>query len=446
MTQRFTRAVLPVLACALVIGLAACGGSSNDKSSSDASSGSTKATTTAPPKNLSGTLTVWDLNYTSFPGYTKAAKQLDQEFQAKYPNVTIKHVAQPFAKYDQILQAAFTGRKGPDVMMLVGGQQGVLRWTKGLDKLNDRVTSKLHSDLTGWASTAEGFDPDGAIYGVPVGLQGVVFYYNKKLFKKAGLDADFAPKSWDDVKAAGLKLKAAGITPFTGGDKEGYENQWWFTAGWNTVNTPDQARALANGKIDFTSSEFAKAVSPELDMQRAGLFDSNRFATPLFPDGAAAFGQGKGAMFLGLWSTAAYYGDYVKKLGANNVGTFLPPGANAYVSEEPGWAWSIPSFGSNKDAAWAYIQFLTSDHGNETMYTVGGSLPNDKNVAVAADAPPQERTLIEATRSANTFPDVHQMIPGKVLNALSTEMNEALQNRKSLQAVQVSLQKTKDQA
>lgn len=55
---------------------------------------------------------------------------------------------------------------------------------------------------------------NGKKYGLPIGTDGRVIFYNKQLFAKAGLPADWQPKSWDDILAAGRKLKSlSGVTP-----------------------------------------------------------------------------------------------------------------------------------------------------------------------------------------------------------------------------------------
>jgi multiple sugar transport system substrate-binding protein len=57
-------------------------------------------------------------------------------------------------------------------------------------------------------------DFEGKRYGVPVGTDGRVLYFNKKLFAQAGLPADWQPKSWDEILEAGQKLKALpGVVP-----------------------------------------------------------------------------------------------------------------------------------------------------------------------------------------------------------------------------------------
>ncbi|MFG1946496.1 extracellular solute-binding protein [Nonomuraea sp. NPDC048826] len=52
---------------------------------------------------------------------------------------------------------------------------------------------------------------DGKKYGLPQGTDGRVLFYNKTLFAKAGLPADWQPESWQDIIDAGEKLKSAGV-------------------------------------------------------------------------------------------------------------------------------------------------------------------------------------------------------------------------------------------
>lgn len=54
----------------------------------------------------------------------------------------------------------------------------------------------------------------GKLYGLPIGTDGRVLFYNKKLFAQAGLPVPWQPKSWNDILAAGRKLKTlSGVTP-----------------------------------------------------------------------------------------------------------------------------------------------------------------------------------------------------------------------------------------
>ncbi|NVK17751.1 MAG: ABC transporter substrate-binding protein [Methylocystaceae bacterium] len=60
----------------------------------------------------------------------------------------------------------------------------------------------------------------GKTYGVPFQRSTIVMYYNKDLFKKAGLDPEKAPQTWDELVSMGKKLTKDGqwgaMIPSTG--------------------------------------------------------------------------------------------------------------------------------------------------------------------------------------------------------------------------------------
>lgn len=431
MRSRFKVWLVAALACGLAIGLAACGGSGDDTGS-----GSAEA-----PADLSGTITVWDLNYEAFgEGYDEAAEDLIAQFERNNPGVKVNLVAQPFEGFEPIYQAAFAAKEGPDVMMNVSGPAGVLRWRKGLEVLNDRMPPGLQENITNWSAATEGVDPEGDHYGIPVGAGGSIFYYNKDLFAKAGLPREFQPESWEELREVGEKLKAAGIQPFTGGNKEGYENAWWFASAWQTVNTPEQSVELNEGKLPITDEAFANAVEPELMMQEAGLYPKDRFTTAFFPTGAARFGEGKGAIAIGIRSLTADYHEYNEMLGEKTVGMFLPPGST-YFNTEAEWVWSIPTFADNKDAAWAFIEFMTTKQGVKESVDKAGILPNRLDVELPADAPEQAHQLVDWGREMDVFLSANLTVPVP-LETLYAELNQVMQGRSSLEETQQVLQET----
>ncbi len=425
--------------CALAIAIGACGGGDDSSSSSGEAS-------SAEPADVSGTVTVWDFVSGSFPNYDPTNDRLIAEFERQYPDVTVDHVPQPFETYEQVYKAAFAAHDGPDVIMMTTGAAGVLSFKKGLEVLNDRVSPELQEEISNWGSATAGFSEEGDHYGVPVGLGGNVFYYNKKLFAKAGLPREFEPKTWDEVREAGEKLKAAGIQPFTGGNKEGYENIWWLAASWPTIEgdaqtLQTQAVELGEGERPYTDAAVAEALGPEFMMQEAGLYPEDRFSTPLFPDGAASFGEERGAMIMGLIGTTAYFGEYNPMLGEKNVGMFVAPGAK-YFPLDAEWVWSIPTFAENKEAAWAFIDYMTSAESLGQFVDAGAILPNRKDVPLPADAPEQAHQIIEWGNEPEQFPGSGWTQSSVLFGPLTTEVNEALQGRIPLADAQQAMQET----
>lgn len=437
MRNRFKLILGLLLALGLAIGISACG---------SGSSGTVNSTGPVNPADVSGTVKVWDIIYGSFPGYETGAEELDAAFEAKYPNVTVEHIGQPFETYNQLYKAAFTAHEGPDVMMMIAGTRGVLSYAPELEPLNQRISPELEKKLSGWDTVTPGYQVDGEHYGVPIVVNGLVFYYNKKMFEEAGLPRDFQPKTWTELREAGEKLKAAGLQPFTGGDKDGVENFGWFSMGWQTVNTPQESVELAEGEMPYTDPAVARAFKPMMEIQEAGLYPDDRFTTPLYPDGAARFGEKKGAITMGSFALVNYYNEYILKLGVKNVGMFQPPGSK-YIGTEPDWVWSIPKFAKNKEAAWAYIEFMASRKGIQmTVDKIRGELPNRSDVHIPANSPPQAFELLKVLRSNETFSQANNQIPPAPYEILTTEIGQVLQGRTSLEHVQEEMQEAAEKA
>ncbi|ADB29688.1 extracellular solute-binding protein family 1 [Kribbella flavida DSM 17836] len=121
--------------------------------------------------------------------------------------------------YKQKLALSLSNKAGPDLMNLDGIWVGEFAQAGYVKPLTDTVGDAAKVDgWDGWAQIPESVQQlgsfEGKRYGVPAGTDGRVLYFNKKLFAQAGLPADWQPKSWDDILAAGQKLKQLpGVTP-----------------------------------------------------------------------------------------------------------------------------------------------------------------------------------------------------------------------------------------
>ena len=106
-----------------------------------------------------------------------------------------------------------TGR-GADIVSLDGIWVGELAEAGYLKPLAD-VAGGGVDQWDGWSqipdTVQQNMSYQGKRYGVPAGTDGRVLFYNKSLFGRAGLPASWQPTSWEDMLAAGQKLKAAGV-------------------------------------------------------------------------------------------------------------------------------------------------------------------------------------------------------------------------------------------
>lgn len=385
---------------------------------------------------LSGTVTVWDFQYTS-PEWGAALKQLDKEFMKLNPGVKIKHVGQPFDGYDKLLQTAFASRSGPDVVMLLPGNEGPLKWQKTLEPLNKRITAKMLKDLAGWEIMSKNYKLKDGIYGVPTGFQGDVFYYNKVLYKKAGLDPQKRPKTYADMVSDLKALKKAGIQGLCDGNKEGIQYYWMFTSFWPGLGTAQEAFDLGSGKLKYTDPRVVKAIQLHLDLFEQGLTIPEYQSATMWPEAVDKFANGYCGMFRGLASAAASWVQWNKGLGDQNVGVFEAPAINgqtpSFLPFGAQVAWSVTNYSKVKDAAFAYAQFLTGTRGSSVQLNVGGVLTNNNTVYVKKSLAPQVRQMLLDLKNAKQISfQPHGLLPQEIAAVWGPEIAKAFAGKQTV--------------
>ena len=127
------------------------------------------------------------------------------DFEAAHEGVDVEVNAMQHEDMLTKLDAAFQSGDAPDVYMERGGGE-----------LAAHVAAGLTKDLTEAASegdrlprrNAGGWQLEGKTYALPFSLGGAGFWYNKALFKEAGIDK--APQTFSELIDATEKLKKAG--------------------------------------------------------------------------------------------------------------------------------------------------------------------------------------------------------------------------------------------
>lgn len=128
------------------------------------------------------------------------------------------------ADYGAALKAKFNSGDRPDIFNN-GGFSDLDLWLEHLEDLSDQPWI---GDLA--QGSGDGMTKDGKLYGMPVGLEGYGYIYNKDLFAKSGITE--LPKTFSELEAVAQKLQDNGITPFENGYGE------WWVLGNHFVNVP----------------------------------------------------------------------------------------------------------------------------------------------------------------------------------------------------------------
>jgi len=160
-------------------------------------------------------------------------------------------------------------------------------------------------DPKAYLSTVTGYytDTDGNMLSMPFNSSTPVLYYNKDAFKKAGLDPNSPPTTWEEMGAAAKKLQAAGT-------QCGFTTGWqsWvqlenFSA-WHNVPFASESNGFGgiNTELKFNSPLHVKHVGQLAEWQKSKVFDYGGRRS----DSAPKFYNGECAMYMN--SSAAYAG------------------------------------------------------------------------------------------------------------------------------------------
>jgi multiple sugar transport system substrate-binding protein len=140
--------------------------------------------------------------------------------KAKGVNATVKFDGSGVddADFKAKIALDFNTDTGGDVVELDGIWLGEFAEGGQIKALDDVVGKDAVDSWDGWKQIPDAVEKvgefDGKRYGIPVGTDGRVIFFNKKLFAQVGLPDDWQPKSWDDITAAAVSLKQIpGVTP-----------------------------------------------------------------------------------------------------------------------------------------------------------------------------------------------------------------------------------------
>ena len=129
----------------------------------------------------------------------------------------------------------------------------------------------------------------------------IVFWYNKDLCRKAGVDPQKI-KYWDDFVEAAKKCQAAGVTPVAAGGKDKWPLHFYPTLLMMRILGKEGMQAAYEGKNGgFAGSDVIKAFQLYKEFAALQPFQKG-FLTNTYPESAGTFHDGKAAFHLmGVW-------------------------------------------------------------------------------------------------------------------------------------------------
>jgi multiple sugar transport system substrate-binding protein len=207
--------------------------------------------------------------------------------------------------------------------------------------------------------------PGAKLYGIPYGAECSVLAYRKDIFAKHNIPV---PVTYDDM------LKAARIIkdkePGMGGLAQRAQAGHQVTTGWLNHLTPHDGQIIDDKYMPRVTDDAAiKTTQVYKEFIETG------------PTGGAAFDfgqmmnsflQGQSAMYCDSISIFGPAADPTKSKISDTVGYALHPKAAKYSGELGGFGMAIPSNSAKKEAAFAFIQWMSSKAQDVAAAAAGG--------------------------------------------------------------------------
>jgi raffinose/stachyose/melibiose transport system substrate-binding protein len=358
------------------------------------------------------TLNVWDQEVRG--GQNAEITQLNKEFMAKYPNVTIKRNSKSFTNLKDTLKLALSGKNPPDVVEANQGYPDMGAFVKAgflqpLDSYSQKYNwaaryPKTLLDLNSFGANGTAFG-SGTLYGISQTGEIVGIYYNKQKLSQLGIKP---PATWADFEAALGKIKNAGQLPIAFGNKDQWPAIHEFGILQGQLAGKDAVRNLVFGKpgATWTSPPNLQAATKLATWARNGYLSPGTNGLG-YDEAAAQFAKGKGVFLItGTWEAAD-----LQPTMKNNLGFMLPPPATAggspVTTGGQGLAWSITAKSKHADVAASYLDFITDAHAADVM-TQTGNLPATQP---ASAKPPAGTALADIFAAWKTISEADGEVP-----------------------------------
>ena len=345
------------------------------------------------------------------------------EFEEKNPGIKVRVEYWPWDGMIDKFLIALKNDNGPDVINLA------VDWTitfEAMGKLAplDEFIAADKMDMSDFFEGAlQTARYNGKTYALPYRSEAMGIFFNKKIFKEAGLNPDKAPETWPQL------LEYAKAT--TKGDVFG-----WGLLGRDPENLFSQLIVMIwsnGGEIlndDYTKCTLNEPAAVEAAQFYVDLYRKYK-VTPLSTmenneeENVNLFTNEKVAMVM----SGNYSIEKILKANPNiQMGTAVPPKWKTIKLRLAGWNTAITNTCKNKEAAWKLIKFLSSTEiSPRYSHTFPGRKSAAKNEKYYKD--PYQKAFLDLLNYSYPMPQVPQM--SQIKQIVYDQMQYALVGEKT---------------
>jgi multiple sugar transport system substrate-binding protein len=333
------------------------------------------------------------------------------EFEQRHPDVTVRLLYWPGTNYQAKMQLTMAAGTAPDVMEVEDEPFAAYAKMKQFEDLGPYIarTASEYTPDRFFPTALETFRADGVQYALPWNGGELMLFYNRKLFREAGLPIP-PPRDWnwtDWVDACRKLTKDENgdgrIDQFGTDVTPGYFNSllpWLWMFGGDVIDP-----SMKHCTIDTPAGHQALRFLRDLIYRYHVAPRSSEFTGM---GGNVMFMTGRlGMQFNGVWALP-----FMRQTDIDWDVTFLPRGPAGRFSRGTWDGIAIYADSLHKEEAWKFIRFVTGERGQYHVAHTGRAIPPRKSQAynpefTRPDTPQHEELFLEgmADFRAQRMPD-----------------------------------------
>ena len=282
-----------------------------------------------------------------------------EDFRKQYPDITINYAKQDVKQYRQKLSARMKNNTGPDIFTFHNTWLPVL--SDVLLPLPNDIMTKNEFKNSFYSVIDKDLTKNGAIYGIPMGIDTLALYINTEIFKVAGVTL---PNNWEDFRKIAMSLTVideAGKIKTAGAALGAYDN---------VTHAPDIVSLLfiQNGADMKNLTSTLGRSSDTLNFYTSFAIGDQKVWDSSLDPSILAFSKGNLAMYFG------YSWDYfiIKAMNPDITFEIYPvphvSGVNTTVASY--WAQGVSAKSKHQKEALLFLKFLAKAETAEKLFTL----------------------------------------------------------------------------
>jgi len=361
----------------------------------------------------------------------------------------------PTENYAQKVRVGAQTKSLPEIFGVLGGKRDFATFIEAghIENLNSQLGRKKGS----WKETfyeealnscyfesGNSFQVPEGYYGIPLDIMTIPMIYNKRLFKKAGLDPNAPPATWAEFLDAGKKLRASGVTGFVSGWREVWLIYSIVTDMAHNLMGEKKVMDTIRGKVPYTDGDWITVLEAFHQLHKAGFSDPGLVTMGNNTAEQAFAGERSGISFNGAWAVNVF----AKMNPRLDYGVFrIPALGNKFPRTVWGGAGTILHVNGkspNKELAVDFMRWITEKSQMGYLSTTTKNLPAVKDVG--GDMPKILKdfaSVMENSIHPNRFQATEEP---KVIEVLTKGIQSILIGEKTATQIAAEVQEMKERA